>query len=133
MSSFKFRTVCAAAALTAALIAPALPSAVHAGAPTGDQADDYASARSDVKFAHVDFSDPRQVDAVYRRLKSEASYVCEEAATYAQNAAPSALRACEADAMAHAVHDITRPQLSRLDDEHNGKAPIELSQNSPQR
>ncbi len=133
MSSFKFRIICAAAALTAALVAPALPSAVHAGDRSGASDDSSASVRSDVKFPHVDFSDPAQVDAVYRRLKSEARYVCEEAATYAQNEAPSAQRACEADAMANAVHDINRPQLSRLDDRQNGRAPIELSQNSPQR
>lgn len=132
MSSFKFRIACAAAALTAALVAPALPSAAHAGERPGAPADDSASVRSDVKFPHVDFSDPSQVNAVYRRLKSEARYVCEEAATYAQNDAPSAQRACEADALANAVHDIDRPQLSRLDDQRNGKAPIELSQNSPQ-
>ncbi len=132
MSSFQFRVAFAAAALTAALVMPVLPSAAHAGDPD----DDSATVRVHVSIPHVDFDDPSQVGAVYRRLRTEANYVCQVAATYAQNDDTRAERTCETNAVAGAVRDINQPQLSRLDDQrtHNGrtdKTQIELSLNSP--
>ena len=126
MSSFQFRIAFAAAALTAAIVLPALPLTAHAGDDNGSTR--VASARL---TAHVDFADPHQVDGVYHRLQTQARYVCDVAASYDKDYDTRAERACEADAMAGAVHDINQPQLSRLDAEKSGKAPIELSLNSP--
>ena len=130
MSSFQFRPLFASAMLAAAVLTPAtLPAAAHAG--DDDGANRAVTARMSV--AHVDFSDPSQVDAVYRRLQNEARYVCDVSATYDKDYSPRAERACESDAVASAVHDINQPQLSRLDDQKNGKSSTELSLNSSQR
>ena len=122
MSSFCFRVLFASALLATAV----LPPLAHAG-------DDNGATRAVTTrlTAHVDFGDPAQVDTVYKRLRTQARYVCDVAATYDKDYDTRAERACEADAVAGAVHDINQPQLSRLDAEKTGKSQIELSLNSP--
>jgi UrcA family protein len=126
--STQFRLWFAATALTAAVLSPALPVMAHAG---DQDANRVVSARMAV--AHVDFTDPSQVDGVYRNLKTQARYVCDVAASYDKDYDTRAERACEADAVAGAIHDINQPALSRLDADRTGKSGIELSLNSPQR
>ena len=123
MSSILFRTLFASTLLAAAILPPV---AAYAGDPDGDN-----RAVSSRMTAHVDFSDPSQVEKVYRRLKDQARYVCDQAASYDKDYDTRAERACEADALAGAVRDVNAPQLSRLDAEQTGHAPTELSLNSP--
>ncbi len=123
-----FRSI-GTAAIFAALIVPTQPSAAFAADPAAD----YATVQSRVYMPKVDFSDRDQVRAVYHRLTVEARYVCDQAATYANNYSPVEERKCEDEALADAVRDINRTQLSTLYDEKRGQAPIELSVNSPRR
>lgn len=118
MSSFPFKAVLASALLACAALPPAA------------QAED-ARAVSSRLTAQVDFSDPSQVEHIYRQLKTQARYVCDQAATYDKDYDTRAERACEADALAGAVRQVNQPQLSRLDAEKTGHAPTELSLNSP--
>ena len=119
---FRTFTLLVSATLAAAALAPI----AHAGTIDGDRA-----VFSRMTVAHVDFTDPSQVKKVYRRLKDQARYVCDQAASYDKDYDPRAERACEADALAGAVHDVNQPQLSRLDAEQTGHPQTELSLNSP--
>ncbi len=126
MSSFPFRALFASALLACTL----LPPAAHCGPLAGTSDSDDRTVNSRMT-AHVDFSNPSQVDRVYRQLKTQARYVCDQAATYDKDYDTRAERACEADALAGAVRDVNQPQLSRLDAEKTGHAQTELSLNSP--
>ena len=118
-TSFKSALCVAAIAAAAALAASA-------------HAQDSRAADARVK-ARVDFDNPVQVRQFYDRLKTEARAVCDTAAGYDHDYDAHPARDCEHQALADAVRQVDRPQLSELHDRQAGQAPVQLSYNGRSR
>jgi UrcA family protein len=79
----------------------------------------------------IDFNKPSQVRALYGRLQQVAHDVCQSDAQDPMSR--EADKACEAQAVSDAVRDINQPQLTRLDDEKNGRNASSLAWNDRSR
>ncbi len=75
----------------------------------------------------IDFNKPSQVRALYHRLQQVAHDVCQS--DVSDPMSREADKTCEAQAVSDAVRDINQPQLSRLDDESNGRTQSSLAWN----
>ena len=115
---------------TSALCVAAIAAA--ACLATGVQAQDSRVADTQVK-AQVDFDNPVQVRQFYDRLKTEARTVCDTAASYDHDYNAHPAKDCEHQALADAVRQVDRPQLSELHDRQAGQAPVQLSYNGRSR
>ena len=93
-------------------------------------ADDSAAATAHVVVKPADLSDPAAARDVYRRLKVQARYVCDVAATYDRDYDTASERSCEARTVSDAVRRINQVELSRIDDQANGRGVHDLSLNT---
>ena len=118
-TSFK-SALCVVAIGAAACLAP------------GAHAEDGRVADTQVK-AQVDFANPVAVRQFYDRLKIEARTVCDTAASYDHDYDAHPAKDCEHQAVADAVRQVDRPQLSELHDRQAGQAPVQLSYNGRSR
>ncbi len=109
------------------ILAAALVFAATVASPV--LADDTAASEAHITLSHVDFTDPAAVRRAYDDLKTQARYVCDVAATYDHDYDYRAEKVCETNAVTNAVREINQVQLSRIDDEANGRG-TRLSMNA---
>ena len=93
-------------------------------------ADDSGAVTARFVVKRADAGDEAGAREVYRRLKVEARYVCDTAASYDRDYNTSSERACEARTVSDAVRQIDKVELSRIDDQANGRAVHDLSMNT---
>ncbi len=107
-----------------ALISVAMLGA--AGFAAVASAEDVAEQRP-VYSRDIDFSKPSQVRNLYHRLEVVAHDVCQS--DVSDPLTKEADKACEAQAVTDAVRDVNQPQLTRLDDEKNGRTESTMAWN----
>ncbi len=98
-----------------------------AGFTTAASAQERIADQRPVYSRDIDFNKPSQVRALYGRLQIVAHELCQSDDNDPMTA--EADRACEAQAVTDAVRDINQPQLTRLDDQKNGRTDSTLAWN----
>lgn len=93
-------------------------------------AGDNAAVEVHVTVPAHDASNAADASKLYRRLKTEARYVCDTAAGYDRDYDTARERACETRAVSDAVRQIHQDDLSRLDDQAQGRGIHDLSLNT---
>ncbi len=103
--------------LCAAVLIPAAFGAVAANAQDGE------APQLQLSYANVDFNDSAQVDRFYDQIKIAAREVCDSGAPVSAVGVKRLDRACKAKAVAQAVREINRPQLTQVAGLDNRDAP----------
>ena len=103
--------------LCAAVLIPAALGAVAASAH------DSEAPQLPLSYASVDFNDAGQVNRLYDEIKFTAREVCDSGAPVSAVGVRAADRACAATAVAQAVRDINRSQLTQLASNDDRDAP----------
>ena len=110
----------------------AAASLCAAGAHAQDAAQTGQVAQVKVQ-ANVDFDNPAEVRGFYDKLRTQVRYMCDSAATYDHDYDSRQERACETQGMSDAVHQVAKPQLSRLYNDRDGRGSTELGFNNDRR
>ena len=94
--------------LCAAVLIPAVFASVAA------TAGDSEAPQLPLSYANVNFNNPAEVNRLYDQVKFTAREVCDSGAPVSAVNARAGERRCQASAVANAVRDIDRSQLTQL-------------------
>ena len=94
------------------MIRIALLTVIATAAISGQAAEPGDPVEKKVSYAELDLSKPQAVEALYRRLKTAAEFVCQAQFAKEQGASRILWKKCVNGAMTRAVADVDAPRLN---------------------